>query len=91
MNKAKKIRGDVCPNTLKKNGSGEMQELSRLTSIAWVLYRSRDFKGAISAYRDVSKAFPEDALSLVMVERCLRFVANPPTVDWDGVYHAETK
>lgn len=75
----------------KETATPELQELVRLTSMAWALYRSREFQAAYSAYQDLSKAFPDDKLALVMAERCNRLAANPPPDSWNGVYHAETK
>jgi adenylate cyclase len=50
------------------------------------LYRNRDWKKAMSVFSGSLKIYADDAPSRLYLERCLRYMANPPPEDWDGVW-----
>ncbi|MFT6581994.1 MAG: hypothetical protein ACJAU6_002435 [Alphaproteobacteria bacterium] len=50
------------------------------------LYRTRDWKGAMSTFSGALKLYADNELCRLYLERCLRYMANPPPEDWDGVW-----
>jgi len=54
-------------------------------------YRKRQWESAVEIFDQVLQTKPEDGPTLVYLERCRFFEANPPPEDWDGVFTAETK
>jgi adenylate cyclase len=55
------------------------------------LYLKKDFRTAIAKFEACLQARPEDGPSLVYIERCHDFLAEPPPENWDGVYVMKTK
>jgi adenylate cyclase len=55
------------------------------------LYRKRAFAEAQSAFERVLGKRPDDKPSKIFVQRCRELIANPPSVDWDGVFDLLTK
>jgi len=49
-------------------------------------YRQRDWKGAMSAFVVALHEFEGDAPSRLYMDRCLRYMENPPPDDWAGVW-----
>ena len=54
-------------------------------------YRSRDFAGAASLFRQVLDARPDDQPARVMLERCSQYLQSPPGADWDATNAMKTK
>jgi adenylate cyclase len=54
-------------------------------------YRQRDFAGAITAFEAALRENPTDRPSLMYIERCRHFLAEPPEPGWDGVWRLEEK
>jgi len=52
------------------------------------LYRERDFAGALGIFEQLQDS---DSVSRLYVTRCREFLAEPPGVEWDGMYVAQTK
>lgn len=50
------------------------------------LYRASKWDEAIVAFQKTLTAKPEDAASLLYIERCKNLKANPPPEPWDGVF-----
>lgn len=71
-------------------GSDDLK-LKELTEKAFAAYVSRDFRAARERYSELGKAFPEDAVARIYIERCEEYLMNPPPADWDGVTHMKTK
>jgi adenylate cyclase len=56
------------------------------------LYRDRQFAEAAGVFQAVAAAIgTEDALCRMYLDRCERFVAEPPAADWDGSYRMVEK
>ncbi len=55
------------------------------------LYRTGDFTGAETAWREVLAAFPGDGVCEVFIERCAELQKHPPEGDWQGVFEMKTK
>ncbi len=62
-----------------------------LTGKAFDSYINRNFKLALELYSELAKAFPEDPIGEMYVERCKEYLKNPPPAEWDGVTHMESK
>jgi adenylate cyclase len=56
-----------------------------LAEEAFQAYLRRDFAAAAALYQRILDERPEDKPSLVMRQRCLDYLANPPGPDWSGV------
>lgn len=54
-------------------------------------YYNRNWNEAITAFREVTELLPEDGPSLMYIERCQKFIKEPPPANWDGVFHLKTK
>ena len=60
---------------------------ARAYEAAFSLYLEREFSRARSLFAQNR----DDPPSLVLAERCARYVKEPPPPDWNGVFHAEWK
>ena len=54
-------------------------------------YRARQFKDALSCFKEALTLNPNDHPSRLYVERSEHFIAIPPPPDWDGVWTMTTK
>jgi adenylate cyclase len=54
------------------------------------LFRAGDFSSAAEKLETFLARWPEDGPGLLLLERCRKFVANPPA-EWDGIYTLESK
>jgi adenylate cyclase len=61
--------------------------LARAYETALEAYFARDFAGA----RDLLRSHTDDPPSRVLTARCEAMIANPPPVDWNGVFVATSK
>ena len=50
-----------------------------------------DFAKAEAAFQEVLKLAPQDAPTLVYLQRCAAFVAAPPPAGWDATWTLEHK
>lgn len=55
------------------------------------LYHAKQFQDALREFEAAVQITPDDAPSLLYVERCQELLAEPPPADWDGVYVMKTK
>lgn len=62
-----------------------------LTTKAFEAYMKQDFEKALGLYSELGKAFPEDPLAEMFIERCRDYIKKAPPRDWDGVYVMKTK
>jgi PAS domain S-box-containing protein len=49
------------------------------------IYESRDFESAEKLFNDIYQNDPEDSTAKLYAERCAKFIAAPPSKEWDGV------
>lgn len=54
------------------------------------LYRKCEFKEAVTIFSYLSAKF-NDKASMLFKERCERYILNPPSEQWDGIYTHEEK
>jgi len=54
-------------------------------------YRERRWADALKSFRRVLRYFPSDGPSRIYTVRCLDFIENCPSYDWDGVYDIKRK
>jgi adenylate cyclase len=74
----------------KGQTSGKVADLVPIYNQGLQLYKDKNFAGAIPIFEKGLKIIPQDGLSQTYVERCQRFLEDPPPADWDGVYtHTE--
>ncbi len=53
-------------------------------------YKARKFKEALEVFESGLAISPMDGPTLTYIDRCKRFIEDPPGEDWDGVYtHTE--
>ena len=75
-------------------GSAEFQTLARTHAEMLARYREREWDGAeaaLNASREVGRALGIGGLYDLYTERIASFRAEPPPVDWAGVYVATSK
>lgn len=74
----------------KGQTSGKMADLVPVYNNALEIYKNKDFTAAKAEFEKALKIIPRDGLSQTYVDRCQRFLDDPPPADWDGVYtHTE--
>ncbi len=66
------------------------EEALNLFHKALYLYRNREFKKALSYFLILKEEY-NDRVADLFIERCKRYLDEPPPKDWDGVYVAERK
>lgn len=85
---------------LKENVTAEILDCLRNFDMGMKAYLSRDFVGAVEAFRSSAMVEPhrpdggtgvEVNPSMLMIERCRELGLNPPPPDWDGVYRMKVK
>lgn len=54
-------------------------------------YRRREFKSAVSFFRQTLQLKPEDKPSLLFIQRCRRLMVEPLDEHWDGTWTFTTK
>lgn len=83
-----KTRGVRVYELLGPAGSvGERAAALRAYEAALAAYWARDFEGALTTLA----SHAQDRASLVLAERCRRFLREPPPDSWDGIYVASSK
>jgi adenylate cyclase len=70
--------------------SAESLEAIRLHAEGLALYKSREFELAIETFQQAITLY-NDGPSKTMLDRCLKYLDNPPPKDWGGIYVAEGK
>jgi adenylate cyclase len=60
-------------------------------SEALTMCRARKFEEAHLAFQDLAVRYPEDGPTEFYVDRCCEYCAEPPPLDWDGVYQITSK
>ncbi|WP_341679286.1 AAA family ATPase [Niveibacterium sp. SC-1] len=58
---------------------------------AQAAYFARDFAGARSGFKAISEVDPADPVPQLFLERCERYLRNPPPPDWTGFETLEHK
>jgi adenylate cyclase len=54
-------------------------------------YRAREFEAAIGEFEAVLDRVPNDSPATRYIDRCRRFIDDPPPADWDGVWRMKEK
>ena len=54
-------------------------------------YKNLDFAGAITEFEKALKIIPTDGPSITYIDRCKKFIAEPPPADWDLVFRLTEK
>ena len=70
---------------------GEEKESIDLFHQGLDLYLKREFTKAIALFKKAEKLNPEDKAPEVFIERCNKFIKDPPAADWSGVMTMSTK
>lgn len=52
------------------------------------LYFEKDWKAAAEGFESAIGDGPNNSAAILMRERCKQLLVNPPSADWDGVFHA---
>ncbi len=76
-----------------------LDEKKNSTAPAWLarheeavrLYRTGDFTGAETAWKDVLAQAPGDSIAEVFLARCRELQAQPPEGKWEGVFEMKSK
>lgn len=54
-------------------------------------YKERRWEQALSLFSQFARTYPEDRPTQIYLERCQLLLAEPPSLDWDGVFVMEHK
>jgi len=54
-------------------------------------YFRRDWRRAVDRFTELIAAFPDDAPTVVFLDRCRALIAEPPGDDWTGITRLESK
>jgi len=54
-------------------------------------YRERDFEKALAVFRSILAEMPNDGPSREYVQRCEKYLMNPPLTNWDGIFKLDLK
>lgn len=49
------------------------------------MYRDRDWVSAKLKFEECLQICPEDVVSRIYIDRCVRYIESPPSEDWNGV------
>lgn len=69
----------------------EQIEFARQFDKAFTLYHEQRWEESIAGFERIMQLFGKDATAEMYIKRCKYFQDNPPSFDWDGVFHLETK
>ncbi len=69
----------------------EQLEFCRLFDRAFTHYQEQRWDEAIETFEKILHTFGKDYTTEMYIERCQYYKQNPPSIDWDGVHHLETK
>jgi adenylate cyclase len=67
------------------------QESLRIYNEGFEAYRGRQFEKAKACFEKVLKHEPEDGPAKAFLECVHRYMRDPPTLDWDGVFELKSK
>ncbi len=86
-----RVKGKELPVTIYELVTEKMEEEAlNLFHKALYLYRNREFKKALSYFLILKEEY-NDRVADLFIERCKRYLDEPPPKDWNGVYVAERK
>lgn len=91
--KGKKDHVEIYELVGKKTGkqTKETEELCADFIRGFEAYLSRNWIEAFEIFMKLSIKFPQDAPTSFYLERCSKFLVDPPGEDWLGIDHQETK
>ncbi len=55
------------------------------------IFRQKNWLGALETFKKSLELNPTDRASNIYVERCQKFIRNPPDKDWEGIWEMESK
>ncbi len=79
------------PLCLASEDDAEARALASTAAQGLDAYLARDFGGAAGFFEKALELRPEDRPAAMLLERCRRFMLQPPSEDWDGIYVATEK
>jgi adenylate cyclase len=68
-----------------------MYEMLEKYNAGRAAFVKRDWKQAISMFRQAIKVLPDDGPSRIYVEKCEEYMKTPPPRGWDGVFQLKSK
>ncbi len=69
----------------------EKQKMLDAFSQGFQLYHEKNFQTALASFQTALTLSPEDAPSQLYVERCGKYLKDPPDDNWDGVFVMKSK
>lgn len=84
--KGKKLPVKIYELLGEKKDESKLKEFIDNFEEGLALYRASKWDEAIAAFQKTLNIRPEDAASLLYIERCKNLKENPPPAPWDGVF-----
>jgi len=76
---------------LADQATDQQKQLVKVFHEALDYFEKRDWKQADKGFQEAISILPGDSLSGIYLDRCERFLENPPEDNWDGVYNLTSK
>ena len=76
---------------LLNDATSEMKKWVALFHEALDIFETRNWSAAAAAFERVLEQNSDEAASLVYLDRCRRYLEEPPAADWDGVFDFNVK
>jgi adenylate cyclase len=74
------------PLGLKTNITSDQEALAQWCELALKLYWRRNFESSLQQWREVLQRKPGDSVAVLFIQRCERYLQDPPDPAWDGVW-----
>jgi adenylate cyclase len=71
--------------------SAEMRAEIQRWNLCYDLYQAARWQEALEAFQDHLSGSSNTTLVELYIERCQKFIEQPPAADWDGVFRFMTK
>jgi adenylate cyclase len=73
------------------DSTSALREALDLFEDGLVAFESREWEAARDHFKTVLRIYPQDGPAKVMIERCDRFLLDPPRESWDGITNLTEK
>ena len=91
-----RVKGKILPVRIfelvaEGNAPEEVMNKVDFFNKGYQLYHQKEFNAAMEQFNRALNIQPEDECSKLYIERCQKYINEPPPEDWDGVFIMTTK